>query len=99
MAFFGIISGIITTPGLMVGRHSATHTRTVVIGGIVTIAIADAFPDALAFIFQKKHRKCIPIEKSGLAHSPPLQQSFSALRASLYLWPCSNCDKSLKPYR
>lgn len=44
---FGITSGIITTLGLMVGLHSGTHSRTVIIGGILTIAIADAFSDAL----------------------------------------------------
>lgn len=40
-------SGIITTLGLMVGLDSGTHSKAVVIGGILTIAIADAFSDAL----------------------------------------------------
>jgi len=44
---FGLTSGIITTLGLIVGLHSGTHSRPVVIGGILTIAIADAFSDAL----------------------------------------------------
>ncbi|MFH1353018.1 MAG: VIT1/CCC1 transporter family protein [bacterium] len=44
---FGLTSGIITTVGLMVGLHSGTHSKFVVIGGILTIAIADAFSDAL----------------------------------------------------
>lgn len=44
---FGLTSGIITTLGLMVGLHSGTHSRLVVLGGILTIAIADAFSDAL----------------------------------------------------
>lgn len=44
---FGSTSGIITTLGLMVGLHSGTHSRIVVISGILTIAIADAFSDAL----------------------------------------------------
>jgi VIT1/CCC1 family predicted Fe2+/Mn2+ transporter len=44
---FGLTSGIITTLGLMVGLHSGTHSKLVVIGGILTIAIADAFSDAL----------------------------------------------------
>lgn len=44
---FGLTSGIITTLGLMVGLHSGTHLKAVVIGGILTIAIADAFSDAL----------------------------------------------------
>lgn len=44
---FGVTSGIITTLGLMSGLHSGTHSRTAVIGGILIIAIADAFSDAL----------------------------------------------------
>ncbi len=44
---FGLTSGIITTLGLMVGLDSGTHSKTVVLGGILTIAIADAFSDAL----------------------------------------------------
>ena len=44
---FGLTSGIITTLGLMVGLQSGTSSRIAVIGGILTIAIADAFSDAL----------------------------------------------------
>jgi VIT1/CCC1 family predicted Fe2+/Mn2+ transporter len=44
---FGVTSGVITTLGLMVGLHSGTHSKLAVIGGILTIAIADAFSDAL----------------------------------------------------
>ncbi|HID26861.1 MAG TPA: hypothetical protein EYP22_03330 [Methanosarcinales archaeon] len=44
---FGLTSGIITTLGLIVGLHSGTHSKLVVIGGVLTIAIADAFSDAL----------------------------------------------------
>jgi len=44
---FGLTSGIITTLGLMVGLYSGTHSRLAVIGGILIIAIADAFSDAL----------------------------------------------------
>ena len=44
---FGLTSGVITTLGLVVGLHSGTHSRAVVIGGIVTIAVADALSDAL----------------------------------------------------
>jgi len=44
---FGLTSGTITTLGLMVGLHSGTHSKLAVIGGIITIAIADAFSDAL----------------------------------------------------
>jgi len=44
---FGLTSAIITTLGLMVGLHSGTHSKIVVLAGILTIAIADAFSDAL----------------------------------------------------
>ncbi len=44
---FGLTSGIITTLGLMVGLHSGTHSKIAVIGGVLTIAVADAFSDAL----------------------------------------------------
>ena len=44
---FGLTSGVITTLGLMVGLHSGTHSKLAVMGGILTIAIADSFSDAL----------------------------------------------------
>lgn len=44
---FGLTSASITTLGLMIGLNSGTHSRLVVLGGILTIAVADAFSDAL----------------------------------------------------
>lgn len=44
---FGLTSGVITTLGLMVGLSAGTESKFVVIGGILTIAVADAFSDAL----------------------------------------------------
>lgn len=44
---FGLTSGVITTLGLIVGLNSSTHSKLVVISGILIIAIADAFSDAL----------------------------------------------------
>jgi vacuolar iron transporter family protein len=44
---FGLTSGIITTLGLMMGLSASTNSKIVVIGGVLTIAIADAFSDAL----------------------------------------------------
>ena len=44
---FGLVSGVITTLGLMVGLAFGTGSRLAVIGGIVTIAIADSCSDAL----------------------------------------------------
>ena len=43
---FGLTSGIITTLGLMVGLHSGTQSQLAVLGGILIIAVADAFSDA-----------------------------------------------------
>lgn len=44
---FGLTSGVITTLGMMVGIHSSTHSKLAVLGGIIAIAIADAFSDAV----------------------------------------------------
>jgi VIT1/CCC1 family predicted Fe2+/Mn2+ transporter len=44
---FGLTSGIITTLGLIVGLEAGTNSKMVVLGGIFTIAVADAFSDAL----------------------------------------------------
>ena len=44
---FGLTSAIITTLGLIVGLDSGTHSKLAVLGGILTIAVADAFSDAL----------------------------------------------------
>lgn len=46
-ASFGMTSGVITTLGLIVGLNSGTHSRLAVIGGILTIAVADSMSDAL----------------------------------------------------
>jgi len=43
---FGLTSGIITTLGLMVGLSSGTHSKIAVLGGILTIAVADSMSDA-----------------------------------------------------
>ncbi|MCP9450730.1 MAG: hypothetical protein NNA21_11800 [Nitrospira sp.] len=44
---FGTTSGVITTLGLLVGLHAGTHSKTAVLGGILTIAVADALSDAM----------------------------------------------------
>ena len=43
---FGLTSGIIATLGIIMGLNAGTHSRLAVIGGIITIAIADAFSDS-----------------------------------------------------
>jgi vacuolar iron transporter family protein len=54
---FGLTSGIITTLGLMVGLNAGTGLKLVVIGGIITIAIADAFSDALGIHLSEESQK------------------------------------------
>ncbi len=51
---FGITSGSITALGLLVGLHSGTYSKMVMIGGILTIAIADSFSDALGIHVSKE---------------------------------------------
>ena len=58
---FGLTSGVITTLGLISGLHSGTGAKTVIIGGVLTIAIADAFSDALGIHIS---------EESEIKHNP-----------------------------
>ncbi len=54
---FGLTSGVITTLGLMIGLYSGTNSRLVVVGGILTIAFADAFSDSLGIHISKESEK------------------------------------------
>jgi len=73
---FGLTSGIITTLGLMVGLNSTTHSKEVVIGGILVIALADSLSDALGIHMS---------EESEAIHSPQeiWQSSFFTFLAKL----------------
>ncbi len=51
---FGMTSGVITTLGLMVGLHAGTRSALAVIGGILTIAVADGLSDALGIHISKE---------------------------------------------
>lgn len=51
---FGLASAVITTLGLMIGLESSTSSKIAVIGGILTIAVADAFSDALGIHIAKE---------------------------------------------
>jgi vacuolar iron transporter family protein len=44
---FGLTSAIITTLGLLIGLSASTNNKLIVIGGVLTIAIADSLSDAL----------------------------------------------------
>jgi len=51
---FGLSSATITTLGLMIGLESSTSSKLAVIGGILTIAIADSCSDALGVHIAKE---------------------------------------------
>lgn len=51
---FGVTSGIITPLGLIVGLYSGTHSTPVIVAGILTIAVADAFSDSLGIHVSKE---------------------------------------------
>ena len=60
---FGLTSATITTLGLMVGLHAGTHSKLAVVGGILIIAVADAFSDALGIhISEESESKHTPKE-------------------------------------
>lgn len=44
---FGMVSGVLTTLGLLIGLSISTESQVAVVGGVLTIAIADALSDAL----------------------------------------------------
>ena len=44
---FGLTSGVITTLGMMLGLYSSTNSKLALIGGILSIAVADAFSDSM----------------------------------------------------
>ena len=54
---FGITSGIITTLGLIIGLRSGTDSVLIVLAGIISIAIADAFSDALGIHISTESEK------------------------------------------
>jgi VIT1/CCC1 family predicted Fe2+/Mn2+ transporter len=54
---FGLISGVITTLGLLIGLETATNSKIAIVSGIITIAIADAFSDALGIHMSQESNK------------------------------------------
>lgn len=54
---FAVSSAIITVLGLMVGLNAGTHSRLVVLSGIMMIAIADAMADALGVHISEESEK------------------------------------------
>jgi VIT1/CCC1 family predicted Fe2+/Mn2+ transporter len=64
---FGLTSAVITTLGLMIGLHSGTNSKIVVLAGILTIAIADAFSDALGIHISKEAENTQTIKQIWVA--------------------------------
>lgn len=60
---FGVTSGIITALGILIGLYSGTHSKTIVLLGLLSVIIADAFSDAFGIHIseesstKKKHSK------------------------------------------
>ena len=52
---FGLTSGIITTLGLIIGLNSSTHSKLVIIGGILIIAVADALSDSFGMHISEEY--------------------------------------------
>ncbi len=51
---FGLSSGVITTLGLIIGLHASTNSKSVIMGAIIIMAIADAFSDAMGIHFSEE---------------------------------------------
>ncbi len=57
---FGLTSGVITTLGLIIGLETGTGSPVAVLGGILTIAVADALSDALGIHISQESDKRNP---------------------------------------
>lgn len=64
---FGLTSGVITTLGMMVGLHSGTQSTLAVVGGILTIAVADSMSDALGIHVSKEAENTLSTRELWLA--------------------------------
>jgi len=51
---FGLASGVITTLGVMIGLYFGTFSRGIVLAGILTVAISDAFSDGMGIHFAEE---------------------------------------------
>jgi VIT1/CCC1 family predicted Fe2+/Mn2+ transporter len=82
-ASFGLPSGVLTTLGLIVGLYAGTHSKLAVIGGIFTIAIADALSDALGMhVHEESENQHTPVQiwtASGATFVAKLVTSLSFL--------------------
>src|SRR5690349_2717416 len=54
---FGLTSGVITTLGMLIGLTTVSDSRSVIIGGILSIAIADSVSDAMGIHLSEESNK------------------------------------------
>ncbi|MFQ5349938.1 MAG: hypothetical protein ACE5EG_05795 [Thermoanaerobaculia bacterium] len=82
-ASFGLTSGVLTTLGLIVGLYAGTRSKVAVVGGIFTIAVADALSDALGMhVHEESENEHTPQEiwaASGATFITKLATSLSFL--------------------
>lgn len=64
---FGLTSAVITTLGLMMGLFTSTQSRLAVIGGVLTIALADALSDALGIHVSQESQPEVSVKQVWLA--------------------------------
>ncbi len=73
---FGISSAVLTTLGMIVGLDSATKSEFAVISGIVSVAIADSFSDAIGMYSSKKSER-------GVSSSSAFKSAFNVFLGKL----------------
>ena len=83
---FGLVSGVITSLGLVVGLAVGTESRIAVIGGIVTIAIADSLSDALGIHISEEAENVHSSMEVWMATGATFMAKFAV--ASSFLAPC-----------
>lgn len=90
---FGVTSAVITTLGMIVGLNSGTHSKMVVVGGILMIAIADAFSDSLGIHLSEEAKN--NHTKKGVWGSTIFTFLFKFVFALTFLIPVLLFDLSL----
>ena len=82
---FGLTSGVITILGLMVGLHSFVGSKLVITGGILTVAVADAFSDSLGIHIAE--------ESEGI-HNEKRNMGIDSYNLPLIICLCNNFHNS-----
>lgn len=60
---YGLASGVITTLGLVIGIYFSTRSYIAIIAGLISIAIADSFSDALGIHVSEESEKKTDVER------------------------------------